>query len=319
MKLNQLFKNAIEAGIAADPRGKKRIEKTLKKEKDREKDLKGVEKELFDPERKWNPYGDSRIIHGTGDEEVTHIMIGVDIETPEMLLADRLREKGEKIDALFIHHPEGRGLADLDNCVPVQIDVLASVGVPENQAEALLKPSSARIRRSIHTKNLFREERAAELLGLPAFTCHTPTDNLVWQFMNKQICSNSYEDLGEIMNALLKIEEFMIYAKKGNAPMIVNGTRDSRPGKVVASGFTGGTNGPEALVEKKAHAGVGTILSMHFTEKEVEQGKKHNLNMIQCSHMASDICGMNLMLDILEKKEKKLKTLGISGFIRVKR
>ncbi|MDA1209021.1 MAG: NGG1p interacting factor NIF3 [bacterium] len=318
MKLSQLFKNAIEAGIAADPRGKKRIERTLKKEKDRGKALKGIEKELFDDEQTWNPYGDSRILHGSGNEEVTHLMIGVDIETPEILLADRLREKGEKIDALFIHHPEGRGLADLTNCMPAQIDVLANIGVPENQVEALLKPRSAAIARSIHANNLFRDERAAELLGFPAFTCHTPTDNLVWQFMEKNICGKRYDELGEILNALLDIEEFMLYAKKGNAPLLVNGSKTNRTGKIVATGFTGGTNGPEELIEKKAQAGVGTILSMHFTEKEVEEGKKHNLNMIQCSHMASDVCGMNLMLDILEKKGK-LKTLGVSGFVRVKR
>ena len=58
---------------------------------------------------------------------------------------------------------------------------------------------------------------------------------------------------------------------------------------------------------------------MHFTEKEVEEGKKHHINMIQCSHMASDAIGINLLLDQLAKEEKKLSTVDVSGFIRVKR
>ena len=115
MKLKDLFSLAIETGIKADPRGKKRIDRDLKKVKDKQKNLKkGMEKDTFDEERTWNPYGDSRIINGSGNEDVQVLMVGVDIETPEVLLADRLREKGEKIDCLFIHPPEGRALADID-------------------------------------------------------------------------------------------------------------------------------------------------------------------------------------------------------------
>src|SRR5690606_7177149 len=124
------------------------------------KKLEGKEKEFFDEERTWNPYSDCRIINGSGDEEVTHFMVGIDIETPEVLLADRLREKGKKIDALFIHHPEGRALADLEKVMDLQIDIMAQVGVPVNHAEAMLRPRTDRIWRSIHSDNLFRTERA---------------------------------------------------------------------------------------------------------------------------------------------------------------
>ncbi len=99
----------------------------------------------------------------------------------------------------------------------------------------------------------------------------------------------------------------------------MNGSENSRPGKVVATEFTGGTNGPEDLIERQSHAGVGTILAMHFTEKEVEEGKKHHMNLIQCSHMASDTIGVNLLMDKLVKEEKKLEFVEVSGLIRVKR
>ncbi len=319
MKLKKLFEHAVEIGIQADPRDRKYIEKMLKKEADRQKKLEGKEKEYADLERTWNPYSDSRIINGTGEEDITRVVVGIDMETPEVLLADRLREKGEKIDAILIHHPEGRALGDLDKVMTLNADVIHTAGVPINQGDFLLRPRMERIWRAIHADNLMRTERAAQLLDFPAFVCHTITDNLVFQLMEKTISRKPWNDLGEILNAIHDIPEYDFYAKRGNPAFVVNGSRGSRPGKIIASGFTGGTNGPEELIEQQAHAGVGTVLCMHFTEKEVEIGRKYNLNMIQCSHMASDAIGMNLLLDGLTKHEKKLTTVDTAGFIRVKR
>lgn len=321
MKLKQLYKRSIEIGIEADPRGKKGVEKMLQRYKDRMKKLDKAELEYFDEERTWNPYSDCRIINGTGEEDVKTIMIGIDMETQEVLLADRLREKGMKIDAIMTHHPEGRALADLDKVMGVQVEVYGQAGVPVNHMEGLLRPRMDRIWRAIHADNLFRTERTAELLGFPMFGIHTVTDNLVWRFMEKEVCAkqNNIDSLKEILNIIYTIDEYKYYAKKGNPPILVNGSESSRPGKIVATEFTGGTNGPEDLIEKQSHAGVGTILSMHFTEKEVEEGKKHHINLVQCSHMASDALGVNLLLDKLSKEEKKLEVIEVSGFIRVKR
>ncbi len=319
MKLKKLFERAVQIGIDADPRGRKAIEKMLKKQLEKAKKLEGNEKDLFDHERTWNPFADSRIINGTGEEDVQRLMVGIDIEAQEILLADRLRERGEKIDCIFIHHPEGRALADLEKVMPLQVDILGQVGVPVNHSEAQLRPRMDRIWRSIHADNLFRTERTAELLGIPAVGCHTITDNLVWKFIEKTICKPQHDDLQSILNALLEIPEYKYYAKKGNPPIIVNGNERGRPGKVVATEFTGGTNGPEEFLESQSRAGIGTILSMHVTEKTLEEARKHHVNMIQCSHMASDSIGVNLLLDLLSKEEKKLNVLEVSGFVRVKR
>jgi len=319
MKLNQFFKKAVDLGVTYDPRGKKSIEKMLKKETEKMKKLEGKEKDFYDEERAWNPFPDCRIINGTGEEEFNRIMVGIDIETPEMLLLDRLRERGEKIDGALIHHPEGRALADLEKIMPVQVDLLASVGVPVNVAEGLLHDRMGKIWRSIHADNLFRVERAAELLDIPAVCCHTITDNMVWKFMSKHICEHEYDNLGEILNAIMEIPEYVQYGKKGNPAIIVSGGKSSRPGKLYATEFTGGTNGPEQFFEAKARAGVGTILSMHATEKAVEEAKKHHIHIIQCSHMASDSLGVNLMLDEIKKVNSKLHVVPVSGFIRVER
>ncbi len=319
MKLKQFYKRTIEIGIEADPRDKAYINKLLKKHADRMKKVEGKEKRYFDEERTWNPYADSRILNGTGEEDVKRVAVGIDIETPEILLIDRLRERGEKIDCIIIHHPEGRALVDLEKVMPLQADVYLAAGVPVNQSEYLLAPRMGRIWRAIHADNFLRHRRAAELLGIPMFTCHTVTDNLVWRYMEKQIVKKQWDDLGEIINAIHDTEEYDYYAREGSPAFIANGSSSSRPGKVVATEFTGGTNGPEELIEAQAAAGVGTILAMHFTEKEVELGKKHNLNLIQCNHMAADTLGLNLLLDKMAKEEKKLDVLPVSGFIRVKR
>ncbi|MBP7114572.1 MAG: hypothetical protein KBA40_03900, partial [Candidatus Peribacteraceae bacterium] len=134
MKLQKFFETAVALGIEHDPRSKKQIDKMLQKYKDKEKGLKEKEKPFFDAERTWNPYSDCRIINGDGTEEFTHIFVGIDIETPELLLVDRLREKGKKIDGVLIHHPEGRALADLEKVMSLQVDLLAGVGVPVNQS-----------------------------------------------------------------------------------------------------------------------------------------------------------------------------------------
>jgi hypothetical protein len=319
MKLQKFFERAVSLGIDYDARGKKQIEKMLKKMKEKEEKSKGKKQDFFDHERTWNPFPDCRIINGDGSEEFTHLFVGIDIETPELLLVDRLRAKGRKIDGVLIHHPEGRALADLEKVMPLQIDLLASVGVPVNHAEGLLRPRMDKIWRSIHADNLFRAERAAELLDIPAVCCHTITDNLVWSFMEKYICKHEYDEMGDILKAILDIPEYEKYAKKGNPPIIVNGGSNRRTGKICATEFTGGTNGPEEFFAAKAHAGVGTVLSMHVTEKSLEEAKKHHINIIQCSHMASDALGVNLMLDEMKKEDPKMTFLEASGFIRVER
>ncbi len=319
MKLQKFLETAVDLGIQYDPREKKQIEKILKKHQEAAKKLSEKEKPYFDAERTWNPYSDCRIINGDGTEEFTHLFVGIDIETPELLLVDRLRAKGKKIDGVLIHHPEGRALADLEKVMPLQIDLLATVGVPVNQSEAVLRPRMDKIWRAIHADNLFRTERAAELLDIPALCCHTITDNMVWSFMEKHICKHAYDDMGEILTAIRDIPEYTMYAKKGNPPIIVNGSKSSRVGKLVATEFTGGTNGPEEFFEAKARAGVGTVLSMHVTEKSLEEAKKHHINIIQCSHMASDALGINLMLDEMKKKDPKMTFTEASGFIRVER
>jgi hypothetical protein len=81
--------------------------------------------------------------------------------------------------------------------------------------------------------------------------------------------------------------------------------------------MTGGTEGPQEVLEKLAGAGVGTIVAMHYSEKHKEEAEKHKMNVIIAGHIVSDSLGMNLILDRLE--EKGVKILPTSGLVRVSR
>ena len=60
--------------------------------------------------------------HGRLDRQVRNILAGIDIETPELLLADRLNEKGAGIDLVLAHHPEGRAYANFYEVMKMQAD-----------------------------------------------------------------------------------------------------------------------------------------------------------------------------------------------------
>ena len=94
MKLIDVYRLAIQTGIEHDLRPKEMIDRILEKEKARYDSLNEEERSYFDMERLWNPYGDTRLSYGDGDLDVKRLMWGIDIETGEVLLADRLREKG---------------------------------------------------------------------------------------------------------------------------------------------------------------------------------------------------------------------------------
>ena len=113
MKISEIYELFVQAGIDNDPRGREKVEMELARRRKKYEKLSEEEKDLYDTEQLSNPYSDTRILNGERDYEVKTVMVGVDVETPELLLVDRLREKGEKIDMVIMHHPVGKPLADL--------------------------------------------------------------------------------------------------------------------------------------------------------------------------------------------------------------
>ena len=109
MTLKELYKKAISTGIENDPRGKDAVLKELDA---RKKILRNSRKtkEFFDSETLENPYSDSRILNGTGEEKIKSALVGIDIEVGELLLAENLKAKREERRSANLSSSRGQGL-----------------------------------------------------------------------------------------------------------------------------------------------------------------------------------------------------------------
>ncbi|MBZ4653580.1 MAG: hypothetical protein JG781_919 [Peptococcaceae bacterium] len=316
MKIREIYELFVKQGIENDPRSKDEIERVLKQAEETYKETKETDKEFFDQERLTNPYSDTRILYGNPELEVKKVLVGIDVEISEILLADRLRERGESVDLIIAHHPEGKALVALHKVMTMQEDILAHLGVPVNIAEGLMSSRISEVERGLMPLNHNRSVDAARLLGIPFMCVHTPADNMVNTFLTKLFEEKNPCTLGEIIKILREIPEYKEAAKIGAGPKIVVGSEKKRAGKIFVD-MTGGTGGSEDAYAKLADAGVGTIVGMHIGEKHRKEAEKNHINVIIAGHMASDSLGMNLLLDSLA--EQGVSILPCSGLIRVKR
>jgi putative NIF3 family GTP cyclohydrolase 1 type 2 len=171
--------------------------------------------------------------------------------------------------------------------------------------------------RGVLPLNHQRSVQTAELLDIPLMCVHTPCDNLVNGFLQKQFNRKGEKlTLGEVVEHLKDIPEYTAAARNNAGPRIVVGSEKRRAGRILVD-MTGGTGGPSESLEKLADAGVGTLVGMHISEKNRKEAEKHKVNVVIAGHDSSDSVGMNLFLDELEKK--RVDIIPCSGFIRISR
>ena len=316
MKLREIYETAVRMGVKADPRGKKGVEEHLERTRRRHEKLPAHLKAFADEADLTNPFSDTRIYVGDPETEVTTLLAGIDMNTGEILLADRLREKGVPIDAVYTHHPEGFGLTKLDDVMEAQADIWAQFGVPIQAGEKFISERMDEVKRRLMPVNYDQAIDAARLLGMPFFSAHTPTDNLVVEFLTRYFAEREPKLIEDVEKALVEIPEYRIAARKGAGPYLGKSSPSARAGKIWVD-MTGGTEGPKKAMEKLADAGVGTIVGMHMGPELREEAEKHNVHVVIAGHMSSDSLGINLFLDALERKG--VKTVATSGLIRVHR
>lgn len=316
MKLEKIYRTAVELGMRRDPRGKEGVKQALADAGKKYEGLKGDEKRFFDKERLTNPFADTRILFGSPELEVKSVIVGVDVESPELLLVDRLREKGSRIDLCIGHHPEGRALAGLSEVMGLQADAWAAFGVPVNIGDALISERMREIRRALMPQNHQRPIDAARLLGIPFMCVHTPADNLVTDHLTRLLKREKPRLVGDVVDLLLKQKEYRAAAGRGMGPSVLVGDKSSRAGEPFVD-MTGGTEGPVSALEKLAQAGVGTIIAMHMGDKLKAEAEKQHVNVVIAGHIASDNVGLNLFLDQLEKQG--VTSQAFSGFDRFSR
>ncbi|KKQ74695.1 MAG: hypothetical protein US96_C0028G0019 [Candidatus Woesebacteria bacterium GW2011_GWB1_38_5b] len=316
MTLQQIYDLAISMGVKADPRGKKEVKRILGKIKKDYNDLPEKKKKYFDQESFKNPYSDTRILWGDPNTQIKKILVGIDADATEVLLADRLNQKGEKIDAVVGHHPIGITLLALDEVMDLQVNAYADMGVPINVMDALMRERSGDVKRKIHPTNHNQIIDTARLLRIPLMNLHTAWDNLGDKFITNYLKKKKFDTVGEIVDALLEIPEYQEATRGKNGPEIVSGSEKSRTGKIGVF-FTGGTNPSKDIYKELAKAGVGTLVDMHIPEDALKELKKLHVNVINAGHMASDSIGANIFLDEVEKKG--IEIVPASGLIRIKR
>lgn len=317
MTLQEIYDLAIQMGIKADPRGEAGIKDLLKRAEKDYKELSEKEKKYFDKETLKNPFADSRILNGDSKTKVKKLITGIDVDTGEVVLTDRLNQKGEKIDLIIGHHPHGTGLAALDEVMGVQVDLMESFGVPVNVAESLIGDRISQVKRGVAPANHFQSVDAARLLDIPFMAIHTIWDNIGHNFLSKHINSKKCYTVSDVVERIEELPEFKEGKRRKAGPRITVGSGKNRAGKIALSGFTGGTSGSKHIYEKMAQSGVGTIIEMHMNEDHFKEAKKHHLNVVISGHIASDSLGANIFLDELEKKG--IEIVPFSGLIRVKR
>jgi putative NIF3 family GTP cyclohydrolase 1 type 2 len=314
MTIKEIYQLAIKKAIAVDFRGEEAIRRILQRKREKYEKLSETEKQEFDLDALENPYLDSRILHIAADRPIKKVLVGIDIEPAEILLA---KEIGQ-IDLIISHHPLGKGLANLHEVMELQCDVLNYYGVPINIAEGLMRERISEVARGVNAANHQRTIDAAKILGFNLVCFHTVADNLAAHFLKEKIENNpNLERVEDLLNLLKQIPEYQAAIKIGAGPKIYVGNKENRCGKIALTEITGGTEGSPRLYEKIAQAGIGTVVGMHISEEHKKEAEAAHLNVVIAGHISSDSLGMNLLLDELEKKG--IEIIPCSGLIRVKR
>lgn len=261
-------------------------------------------------------YSDTRILYGNKSTNIKKLLVGVDMEVGELLLAEEIRNKSG-LDLVLAHHPEGRAYSLLHEVMQLQVDLLKQAGVSGIVAQKLLDERKNEVERRILPQNHSRCVDAARLLDMPFMCMHTPADNHVYQYLKKVMQAEKPDLLEDVIEILLGITEYRMAQENDAGPAIILGSPKRRVGKILFE-MTGGTEGSKDVFEKLYKAGVRTLISMHLSEEHLKKAKDANLNAIIAGHISSDVLGLNLLLDKIDKVEP-LEVLGCSGFQRIKR
>lgn len=318
MLLKEIYEIAIKKGLEKDPRKKSEIKEMLDRAKKEYNKLPKSEKSIFDKERFRHPYDDTRILNGDLDKDIKSILIGVDMEVGELVLADRLKEMGRRIDLVIAHHPEGKALAGFYNVMHMQSNILNKLGVKKDVADDLLKERIGEVGRNISGINHTRSVDAARLLDIPYMCIHTPADNHVTKFLQGIFDSKKPKTLKEVLSILKAVPEYRYYISKNAPPHILIGDEKKKAGKVFVD-MTGGTEGSKKMFSRLSQLGVNTLVCMHLSEEHYKIAKQEYINVVIAGHISSDNIGLNLVLDELVKIDKGLSIIPCSGFVRVKR
>lgn len=317
MKLRDLYENLVSIGIKYDPRSKKKVKDVLLRNRKNYNSLKKGKKAAFDKESLFNPYDDTRILFGEPDREIKTMMVGIDIDVQELLLADRLNQRGQCIDLVISHHPGGRAFSELYKVMSIQTDMLMDVGMSEEIAKDLMGERIAKVERGLHARNCMRHISAAKALDIALICCHTASDNAVSTYLQRMFDKKKPKSVGAVADLLESIPEYKEGSLRGIGPKIINGDRKKPAGRVYVD-MTGGTEGSNRIFARLSQIGIGTVVGMHFSEEHYKEAKKEHMNVVIAGHIPSDSVGLNIVFDELTARND-IDIIECSGFMRYSR
>lgn len=278
----------------------------------------GAERDPRAHKARINSYADTAILYGSPDKEIKKLLVGIDIEAAELLLADRIRQR-QGLDLVLSHHPEGKAYAVLHEVMQLQVDILEKAGVSRKIAQELLDERKQEVERRILPQNHTRPTDVARILDLPFMCAHTPADNHAFWFIKTLMEKEKPLRVKDILDILMEIPEYKDAQDNLVGPRIILGSPLRAPGKILVE-MTGGTEGSKEVFDKLYKAGVRTLICMHLSEEHFKKAKDANLSVVIAGHISSDNLGLNLLLDRVERDAKEeFQIISCSGFRRVKR
>ena len=242
------------------------------------------------------PYDTDIIVEG---KNIKKILIGIDMETPELLLAKELG-----YDCVISHHPKSDScVVDFSKVMDVQIDRMVKAGIPINKAQKALRKKQASVNLSGHASNYDRVSSAARLMNMPYLNIHIPadfiTEKIVQNRLNKAFKDEKKTKLKDIIHNL---NSWHYYKEKVAKPVIRVGSSEDYAGRIEVL-MAGGTNGGVDVYKSYFEAGAGTIVAMHVPEDVKNAVIEQNIgNIIIAPHMPSDSIGL---LEIVKAWRKK--------------
>jgi len=289
MQLSQFYEQVLKFGIETDPR----------------KDKAAIKH-----------YPDTAVLYGEPDKEIRKILVGIDVDVAELLLADKIRSR-QGLDLVIAHHPQGKAYAAFYEVMQLQVDLLEKIGLSRSVAQEFLEERKREVERRVLPANHMRSVDAARLLDMAFMCIHTPADNHAADFVHKLISKAKPANLGHIVEVLNTVAEYQKANEGLVGPRIILGNPKRPTGKIYVE-MTGGTEGPKDIYDKLYKSGVRTLVAMHLSEEHFKKVKDVNLNVVVAGHISSDTLGLNLLLDKIEK-EKKFLISCCSGFYRIRR
>jgi hypothetical protein len=322
VNLRELFETSVRLGIARDLRGEGAVREQLARRRREYEALPDWQRPYYDQERFRNPYGDVRIAYRPvppEEIEVRSIVLGIDIHLPELLLADRLRQEGRRVDAVIAHHAHGIGHAPSLSwdTMPFLVDLLALEGVPRADAEACIHPYIEGKLRDLEDFHRIGPDMA-RLLGLPLGCIHTPADYYITVGVRAAVEAARPETVGDVVRALHTLPEIASSARLGVGVRVMSGD-EGRPAGRILYKFGGGYILPPEAYPLLGAAGVNTVLQIGCGPPHARAAQEAGVSIVRIAHGACDNVGLNLLLDDVMREHGPFEVIACGAFERLSR